>query len=257
MKELTSLLNAAADIAERASRIPLHHFRQAILIEMKENGTPVTIADKKTEEYIRKELQTAFPGFGILGEEFGQEGSDKEYVWTIDPIDGTRSFIRGIPLFGTLLGLLENGEPLAGIMVLPCLNEVYTAARGLGTFCNGHQLHVSPTASLEAANISCGDTYCFDDAGHSSSLKSLIDSCEAVRGYTDCFGHSLVLRGALDAMVDPVVSLWDVAPLACLITEAGGTYYDFSGEETIRGTSFVASNKPMKKELLGLLAKTK
>jgi histidinol-phosphatase len=257
MKELNALLGVATDIAERASKIAMGYFRQTILIEMKENGTPVTLADKKTEEFIRKELQISFPSFGILGEEFGQEGRDREYVWTVDPIDGTRSFIRGIPLFGTLLGLLENNEPIAGIMVLPCLNETYTAARGMGTYCNGHQLHVSQTASLEAANISCGDTYCFEDAGQTQFLKSLIDRAEAVRGYTDCFGHSLVLRGGLDAMIDPVVSLWDVAPLACLIREAGGDYYDFSGERTIQGTSFVASNGKLRPEILKALSDSK
>jgi histidinol-phosphatase len=256
MKELAPLLSAvsaATTIAERASEIARSYFRQAILIEMKENLTPVTIADKKTEEFIRKELQHAFPGFGIIGEEFGQEGHDKEYVWTIDPIDGTRSFIRGIPLFGTLMSLLEHGEPIVGIMVLPALEETYAAARGMGTTCNGHKLHVSPTRQIESANISCGDTYCFEDSGKTAVLKKLIDNAEAVRGYTDCFGHSLVMRGAMDAMIDPVVNLWDVAPLACLIHEAGGEYYDFNGERTIQGTNFIASNAHLKEEILSLI----
>lgn len=253
MKELSAVLDAATDIAERASEIPLSYFRQAILIEMKENMTPVTIADKKTEEFIRKELRTSFPNFGIIGEEFGQEGTDKEYVWTIDPIDGTRSFIRGIPLFGTLLSLLEHGQPIVGIMVLPALEETYSAARGMGTRCNGNKLHVSAIRKINASNISCGDTYCFEDSNKTHVLKKLIDNAEAVRGYTDCFGHSLVMRGAMDAMVDPVVNLWDVAPLACLVEEAGGTYYNFKGEKTIQGSDFVASNTYLKEEILSLL----
>jgi fructose-1,6-bisphosphatase/inositol monophosphatase family enzyme len=106
---------------------------------------------------------------------------------------------------------------------------------------------------MEAANISCGDTYCFEDSGKTAVLKKLIDSAEAVRGYTDCFGHSLVMRGAMDAMVDPVVNLWDVAPLACLVQEAGGEYYNFQGERTIQGSNFVASNPFLKKEILSLL----
>src|ERR1700744_1436846 len=108
MLDYEYLLEEAADIAERASKIALSYFRQALLIEMKENHTPVTIADKKTEEWIRGELSKAFPDHGILGEEFGEEASASEFLWTIDPIDGTRSFVRGIPLFGTLLGLLHR-----------------------------------------------------------------------------------------------------------------------------------------------------
>src|SRR3989338_7153585 len=110
------LVEAAADIAEEAGKVALSYFRKSILIEMKENLTPVTIADKKTEEKIRAELTAAFPGFGIMGEEFGEESPNAEFVWTVDPIDGTSSFIRGIPLFGTLLGLLHKGEPVGGVM---------------------------------------------------------------------------------------------------------------------------------------------
>src|ERR1700750_2908714 len=130
MLDYEMLLEEATDIDDRASKIALSYCRQALLIEMKENHTPVTIADKKTEEMIRKELGKSFPDHGIIGEEFGEEGADKEFTWTIDPIDGTRSFIRGIPLFGTLLGLLRNNEPVIGVMVLPAINETYVAAQG-------------------------------------------------------------------------------------------------------------------------------
>ena len=149
--EYESILEEAIDIAERASEIALSHFRKAILIEMKENLTPVTIADKKTEEAIRFDIERSYPDHGIIGEEFGEVSQKSDYVWTIDPIDGTRSFIRGIPLFGTLISLLKNGEPIIGVMVLPALRETYWALKGEGTFCNGHQLHVSATTSLEAS----------------------------------------------------------------------------------------------------------
>lgn len=247
-----ALLDEAADIAERASQIALSYFRQAILIENKPDLTPVTIADKKTEEMIRGEIAKAFPHHGIRGEEFGVEGEDAEFVWTIDPIDGTRSFIRGIPLFGTLLGLLEKGEPVLGIMVLPALGETYIAGKDLGTFCNGTQLHVSAMSTLEKAFVSCGDLNCWEASGKRGFLEKLQHTAEVVRGYTDCFGHSLVLRGSLDAMVDPIVSLWDVAPLACLVKEAGGTYCTFDGEETHTGQSFISCTPGIKKQLLEL-----
>ena len=254
MDELQEIIDTACDIAERASEIALSYFRQAILIEMKENMTPVTIADKKTEEMIRKELTLAFPGFGICGEEFGEEGADAELVWTVDPIDGTRSFIKGIPLFGTLLGLMQHGEPIGGVMILPALRESYMAAKGMGTFCNGHQLHVSQKAAIESAFISVGDTDCFEASNTTRTLSNIIAKAELVRGYTDCFGHSLVLRGGIDAMIDPVVNLWDIAPLACLVKEAGGEYYSFSGETTIRAGNFITSGAPLKPEILSLLS---
>jgi histidinol phosphatase-like enzyme (inositol monophosphatase family) len=252
MVDYESILEEATDIAERASNIALSYFRQAILIEMKENHTPVTIADKKTEEMIRHELKKAFPTHGILGEEFGEEPHNSDFVWTIDPIDGTRSFIRGIPLFGTLVGLLEKGEPVVGIMVLPALDETYVAAKGMGAFCDGVQLHVSATRSIESALVSCGDTSCFEAEGKKDYLMSLIEKADLVRGYTDCFGHSLVMRGAVDAMIDPTVSIWDIAPIACLVKEAGGEYFTFDGEETVRGKSFITCTAALKPELLKL-----
>ncbi len=246
------ILETATDIAERASDIALSYFRQALLIEMKENQTPVTIADKKTEEMIRAEVAKAFPGHGILGEEFGHERTNSDFIWTIDPIDGTRSYIRGIPLWGTLVGLLEKGEPVIGVMVLPALDETYVAGKGLGAFCNGVQLHVSAAKSLESSVVSCGDLNCFDSTGRREYLQTLSKRSELIRGYTDCFGHALVARGSVDAMVDPLVSIWDIAPLACIIKESGGEYFNFEGDTSIQSTSFITCSPALKQELLNL-----
>ncbi len=252
MNPYESYLNAAIEIAEKASKVAVSYFRQALLIEMKENQTPVTIADKKTEETIRMDLKELFPDHGIVGEELGSQPTASEYLWTIDPIDGTRSFIRGIPLFGTLMALLRKGKPVVGVMVLPVLEETYFAAEGMGTFCNGTRLHVSTTKSLGSALVSCGDINCFEDSGRVDYLDKLQKNAGIVRGYTDCFGHSLVLRGAVDAMVDPVVWVWDVAPLAVLVSEAGGDYFTLDGERTHMGKSFVSATPALKKELVGL-----
>ena len=247
------VLNQAIGIAERASQVALSYFRQALLIEMKANLTPVTIADKKTEEAIRADLSRIFPKHGILGEEFGEHRLGGDYVWTIDPIDGTRSFVRGIPLWGTLLGLLEKGQPVVGVMVIPALGETYSAAKGLGTYCNGAQLHVSPVRSLGSGIVACGDLSSFESAGKRPFLDALTKQAELVRGYTDCFGHALVARGAIDAMIDPVVSIWDVAPLACIIREAGGEYFTFDGNPSIEGPSFLTCPPQLKAELLALV----
>jgi len=253
MNELEDILETATDIAEEAAQIAFSYFRQPILIEMKSNQTPVTVADKKTEEFIRKSLMESFPGFGVLGEELGEESTHNQYVWTVDPIDGTRSFIRGIPLFGTLIGLLDRGEPIGGIMVLPALEETYWAGSGLGAFCNGHQIHVSQAHQLKSSVTGVGDVYAFQEAGKEKLFRSLTGQTEICRGYTDCFGHSLVLRGALDAMVDPIVSVWDIAPLACMVEEAGGEYFDFKGERTIQSGSFITCGPGLRKEILSLV----
>jgi len=252
MSEYSEILEQGFEIAKNASKIALSYFRQALLIEMKENHTPVTIADKKTEEMIRTELGQAFPDHGILGEEFGHDSKKSEYLWTVDPIDGTLSFVRGIPLFGTLMALLKNREPVVGIMILPALEESYLAAKGLGAFCNGIPLRVSTIKSLESAVVSVGDVSCFDASGHRHVLTSLIEKTELCRGYTDCFGHSLMMRGSVDAMIDPVVNIWDVAPLACLIREAGGDYCDFEGNRTIESSSFMSFTPALREELIKL-----
>ena len=250
MKELEDILDEAIDIAEEASEIALSYFRQPLLIETKSNNTPVTVADKKTEEHMRKLLQQSFPGFGILGEELGEESAGAQFVWTIDPIDGTRSFVRGIPLWGTLLGLLEYGKPIAGVMILPGLDEAYWAAKGLGAFCNDQQIHVSGQHDLKASVIGAGDVYAFEETGTRKIYDKLIRETAICRGYTDCFGHSLVLRGSLDAMIDPLVSIWDIAPLAALITEAGGEYFDIHGNSDIRNSTFITCTPGLKADLL-------
>ncbi len=246
------ILEEAAEIVEHGSRIALSYFRQPLLVERKEDGSPVTMADKKTEEFLRTELSAAFPDHGIVGEEFGEESATRQFVWTIDPIDGTRSFVRGIPLFGTLVALLEHGEPVLGIACLPALDETYLAAKGMGAFCDGMPLHVSQTQSLEDAFVCCGDSSAFENAGMSGYQQALLKQSQLVRGYSDCFGHTMVLRGAVDAMVDPLVSIWDIAPLICLIQEAGGTYFGFDGTTSLANKSFITCGPALKAPLLAL-----
>lgn len=248
--ELEEVLDEVSDIVDEASQIAHSYFRQTILIENKADNTPVTIADKKTEEAIRNALMKAFPDHGIIGEEFGNHKEDQDYVWTVDPIDGTRSFIRGIPLFGTLVGLMHKREPVLGIMVLPALDELYVAAKGIGTYCNGVQVHSSATKVVENAMLACGDLTAWDSSGQRKMYDEVVKKAELVRGYTDCFGHSLVIRGAIDAMLDPIVSPWDVVPIACLVEEAGGTYFNFEGEKTCLDKTFITSNAHLKSQII-------
>lgn len=255
-RDYDAIIEEAIPIVEAAAKIALGYFRKTVLIEMKENLTPVTIADKKTEEFLRNELTSTFSGFGLIGEEFGEEDSKAEMVWTLDPIDGTLSFLRGIPLFGTLVGLLHKGEPVGGIVVLPALGETYSSAKGSGTYCDGHQLHVSNKDSIKTGFISVGDISWFDKAGRRNVLKHIQNDAEFCRGYTDCFAHALVARGALDAMIDPGINIWDVAPLASLVEEAGGEYFDFDGKRTILSGTFVTSSSHLKEDILKIIAKS-
>ncbi len=236
----SEFLPVAVDIAEAAAEIARSYFRQALLIEMKADLSPVTIADKKAEEKVRKELSTHFPDHGIVGEEFGTDGLDKEFVWTVDPIDGTRSFVRGIPLFGTLLGLMHRKRVVLGVMVLPVLGETYTAVEGKGTYCNDERVHVSANKDMKRAFVACGDVSTFEKTGRKKYLDRISSEAELVRGYTDCFGHSLVIRGAVDAMIDPVVAPWDVIPIACLVKEAGGVHFNFEGTSSLESESFIS-----------------
>ena len=252
MIEYAEILEEATEIVERGSRVALSYFRQPLLIETKADHSPVTMADKKTEETLRTELMKAFPEHGVVGEEFGEEFPDRRFVWTIDPIDGTRSFVRGIPLWGTLVALLDRGEPVLGIATLPALDETYVAAKGMGAFCDGVPLQVSATQSLEGSFVCCGDSNAFEAAGKRAYQEALLRQSQVVRGYSDCFGHTLVLRGAVDAMVDPVVSLWDIAPLICLVQEAGGCYFSFDGSSSLHGKSFITCNPDLKRSLLSL-----
>jgi histidinol phosphatase-like enzyme (inositol monophosphatase family) len=251
------LLHAAIDIAESAAEVAKSYFRGALLIEIKDNQTPVTIADKKTEEVIRREVERRFPDHGILGEEFGHAPRERsELTWTIDPIDGTRSFIRGIPLWGTLLGVLHRDEPVVGVMVLPMLGETYAAAKGMGTQCNGTPIHVSPVGKFDKAVVSVGDRSCFSSTKTLSVLERLENEAELVRSYTDCFGHALVARGGADAMIDPMVSVWDVAPIACIVEEAGGRYGNFEGRRTVHDSTFVTCGRELGEALFGRLTRT-
>jgi fructose-1,6-bisphosphatase/inositol monophosphatase family enzyme len=146
--------------------------------------------------------------------------------------------------------LLHRKEPIIGVMVLPALGETYSGAKGLGCFCNEEELHVSAVKSLSHALVSCADVPCFESTGYLRFLLSLMRKAELVRGYTDCFGHAMVLRGAVDAMIDPLVAVWDIAPIACLVKEAGGDYFSLDGKDLLQATTFVSCVPRLKDKII-------
>jgi len=217
---------AAADLA-RAEILP--RFR-AVAVESKADGSPVTEADRAAERVIREHLRAAFPDFGLLGEEFGDEGGDGPR-WIIDPIDGTIGFSRGIPLFTTLIALVDEGEPVLGLIDCPALGERYVGWRGGGCRRNGVPTAVSQETDLAKAIVSHGDPFCFDLFDAREAFERMAREIPMLRGYTDAFGHSQVLGGGVDAMVDLSLNLWDVAATQILVDEAGGRCLTLPGPD--------------------------
>jgi myo-inositol-1(or 4)-monophosphatase len=220
-------LERAAGIAETACDLArkeiLPRFRD-VEVEWKSDGSPVTEADRAAERVIRATLREAYPDFGMLGEEYGEEDAPEAGApgWIVDPIDGTIAFARGIPLFGTLIALVEEGEPVLGVIDLPALGERYVGWKGAGCRCNGKPVHASQNEDLARSILSIGDPICFDWANATEVYDRVSHASPIVRGYTDAFGHAMVLSGRVDAMIDCDLSPWDAAATQVLAIEAGG-----------------------------------
>lgn len=227
MKDLTDRLAEAVQITETAAHVALGHFRGAPDVETKADLSPVTIADRETEQAIRAGLARAFPGEPIFGEEFGQTGEGAE-MWIIDPIDGTRSFIAGLPLFGMLLGHITAEGPQLGVIRMPALGEVYAGARGLGATCNGAPIRVSTCTSLAEARLFLneGDKLA---AQAPEAFARMIRAGSLRRMGADCYPHALVARGLVDAVIDFDLQPYDYLPVSAVVTAAGGLMTDWQG----------------------------
>ena len=219
--DLDDALRAACAAADRARSEVLPRFRR-VGAETKADGSPVTEADRAAEQAIRATLREAFPAHRILGEEYGVEGGAEGPCWVVDPIDGTIAYSRGIPLFSTLIALLVDGEPVVGLIDLPALDERYTGVRGGGCLRNGAPTRVADAGDLSRAIVSHGDPFCFDRFGRRAVFERMAREIPLLRGYTDAFGHALVLGGGVGAMVDLDLNVWDASATQLLVPEAGG-----------------------------------
>ncbi|MCP4873568.1 MAG: histidinol phosphate phosphatase [Proteobacteria bacterium] len=227
---LRDAVAAATSAAKAAADGPIMSlFRSpALRVETKDDASPVSEADKAAEEVIREHLGARFPDIPVFGEEGGYDGpADSPLRWVVDPIDGTIAFIRGVPLFGTIIALEEiaTGETLAGVIHLPGLGETYAAAKGQGCTCNGDVVRVTDGSASGPRLVSAGDRAWFEEAGVADAHDKLTASTPFLRGYTDCFGHAMVLRGAVSVMVDPGLAPWDLAATRVLVPEAGGRFW--------------------------------
>jgi histidinol-phosphatase len=252
-------LDLALELADRADRITMERFRAHDLkVTTKPDLTPVSEADEAVERAIRERLAET-TGHVVLGEEFGTELSasgDSEYRWIIDPIDGTKSYVRGVPIWATLIGLERAGELIVGVASAPALGMRWWAGRGLGAFRDGQRLRVSSVSSISDAQLSFAwDTSeRFHADGIGTKLVDLSHKCWRTRGIGDFWQHLLVAEGAFDVAIDPIVSLWDIAALIPIVHEAGGRWSTVQGRAELDAESFVCTNGLLHDAVIASLA---
>lgn len=256
--DLKTLLNVALEAAYAGGTRTLAYFNAghgSAGIEHKSDDTPVTIADREAELVIRSVIQKHCPSHAILGEEHGLSAGDKRFTWVVDPIDGTKSFIHGVPLYGAVVGCLIDDQPLVGAVYLPALNELYGAAQGMGATVNGRACRVSGVSELKDATLLAGSITRATD--RSDAYMKLAHQVKLNRGWGDVFGYMLVASGRAEIMLDPRISVWDIAGVAPIIREAGGWCGDWKGTDTIRGADFAATNGALKETVVGVLRNEK
>jgi len=243
----------AVEAARRAGAVSLKYFDTDVAVEWKADESPVTVADRETEQHLRSALHKAFPGDGFLGEEYGDTPGSTGYRWIIDPIDGTRSFVRGVPIWATMVGLEYKGEQIAGVVHLPALGQTYHALRGHGAYRDNRKIHVSTVNDLSQAHIYYSSLSWFMKAGKEKAFIDLCAQSERQRGFGDFYGFVLVAQGSGELMVEHGVHPWDVSALVPLIEEAGGRFSDWDGHVDIYRTDVLASNGKLHDVALKLL----
>ncbi|MFG0326464.1 MAG: inositol monophosphatase family protein [Phycisphaerales bacterium JB037] len=258
--EIAARLEAALELAQAGGEITLEHFNTGALeVEKKRDGTPVTVADRACERFIRDEIVRRFPGDGVLGEEFGETlAADPEGCrWILDPIDGTKSFVHGVPLYGTLIGIERRGEIVAGVIRMPALEEVVYASAGGGAWWQRGagepvRARVSKIGALAEACVCTTSLGYFDDAGFGEVFAELSKRAGLLRGWSDCYAHLLVATGRAEAAVEPGIGLWDIAPMPVIMREAGGVYTDWNGRARHDQRHGISSNGVVLDEILEL-----
>ena len=251
--DLAELLGFAQDWAQEAGAITLQHFGGLLRSETKGDGSPVTVADRAAEALLREHIGNRYPHHGILGEEFGEANPGSRIRWILDPIDGTKSFVRGVPLYGVLIGIEVDGEAAVGVVHFPALGETVAAAVGEGCYWNGSEARVSSVSNLSASTVLTSDPAALLDGPMASGWAKLVRSSALARSWGDCYGHILVATGRAEIMVDPILSPWDAAPFVPILTEAGGRFTDGEGRVDVHGGSGVSTNGILHPEVMRIL----
>ena len=251
--------DAMISAAREAGRIALNYYPDLKAADFtaqviwKSDNSPVTIADREAEAHLRKVLLNAFPGDGFLGEESGDLPGKSGYRWIVDPIDGTRSFVRGVPHWATLVGLEHDDEPIGGVAYEPVIDRMWRALHGAGAFRDDQRIHVSRIDSLNESVMFYSSLAWFVKAGRANQFLQLVARTQRQRGFGDYYGHLLVAQGAGEFMVEHGVHAWDVAALKVIVDEAGGRFTDWSGNSTIHTPDCIASNGLMHDAVLEIM----
>ena len=249
---MRDFVDFSQELARASGEIIMRYFRSGVAVETKVDESPVTIADREAEEVMREMIMKAYPDHGIIGEEFGNHNEGAEYQWVLDPIDGTKSFISGTFLFGTLIGLMKDGQPILGTINHPVTSHMLIGD-GTETRLNDELVRVSTTRNLRDSVLMYSD---FIDVGkyqNGIAFQQLMGMTRFNRTWGDCHGYFLVATGYADVMLDPVMHLWDIVALIPVIEGAGGKITSWNGGPPLSGNGIIASNGPLHSQVLRVL----
>lgn len=241
-EELSHLREFATELAYLAGRVTLRYFQTDVGVELKEDQSPVTIADRSAERLMRELIEQKYPHHSILGEEEGETRPGASFRWILDPIDGTKSFVAGVPMYTVLVGLERDGVPVVGAVAIPPSNELISAATGQGCLWNGRRARASSTRELSQAVISTTDVQHMYENNKGPAFDRLRNRARMVRGWGDAYGHMLVATGRIDVMLDALMSPWDCGALVPILQESGASFTDWNGVTTIYGGNAVSTN---------------
>ncbi|MSR35565.1 MAG: histidinol phosphate phosphatase [Gemmatimonadetes bacterium] len=247
-------MEAAEEWGHEAGEFALRYYGHRVQFEDKMDGTPVTVADRGAEKLLRERINLRFPDHAVLGEEYGETNPGARVRWVLDPVDATRAFTRGVPIFGVLIGIEVAGEPVVGVSNFPAMREIVVAGRGLGCRWNGDLCHVSDTERVEDSLVLTTDVERVLKRPEGPGYRRIQQRALFARTWGDCYGHCLVATGRAEIMVDPVMASWDAGPFPTILTEAGGTFTTIGGERTMHGKSGVSTNGRLHDEVLKELA---
>ena len=248
-------LQAALDAAEQAAGIARALFQHNLEVRLKEDKSPVTEADVRCEIAIREVLEARFPSFGFFGEETGSRDANAESLWLVDPIDGTKAFVREYPMFSTQIALMRRGEIVLGVSSAPVYGELCFAERGCGAYLNGKRVAVSQVEALESAALSSGNLKTLAGGDRWARYGALVAQVNRIRGYGDFLHYHLLAGGKIDAVIESDVNILDIAACVAIVTEAGGCFTDLRGGPiTLESTSVLATNGRLHGAILAALA---
>jgi myo-inositol-1(or 4)-monophosphatase len=248
-------LDFAIETAWQAGQLTLGYYQTGIRPDFKSDESPVTVADREAEKLIRSCIEKRYPDHVIIGEEFGgmellEETGGQSHRWIIDPIDGTRSFVRGVPLYAVLIGLEVEGQCRVGVAHFPALGDMLAAATGEGCWWNGRRARVSQVKDLKDALVTHADAASFEKYGRAKSWERLQQTANYRAGWCDAYGHSLVATGRAEVMLDPIMNVWDCAALLPILQEAGGYFGDWQGNSTVYGNEALSTSQALLPKIL-------